>query len=75
MQCNIDARGKALRLKIGLLHLFAALVLALLCLTGFLAAGGWWLLVLGVAAAGAFVVFEARSGWCVVRAMGFKTPF
>ena len=25
-------------------------------------------------AMGAFAVFEARAGWCVVRAMGFKTP-
>ena len=23
---------------------------------------------------GAFAVFEARVGWCVVRAMGIKTP-
>ena len=22
---------------------------------------------------GAFAVFEARAGWCAVRAMGFKT--
>ena len=24
--------------------------------------------------AGAFAIFEARAGWCVVRALGFKTP-
>ena len=24
--------------------------------------------------AGVFGIFEARAGWCVVRAMGFKTP-
>ena len=23
---------------------------------------------------GAFMTFEGWSGWCVVRAMGFKTP-
>jgi hypothetical protein len=22
---------------------------------------------------GAFAIFEARAGWCVMRAMGFKT--
>jgi hypothetical protein len=22
---------------------------------------------------GSFAIFEARAGWCVVRAMGFKT--
>ena len=25
-------------------------------------------------AGGAFAVFEARAGWCAVRAMGFRTP-
>jgi len=23
---------------------------------------------------GAFMIFEGVNGWCVVRAMGFKTP-
>ncbi|HII18408.1 MAG TPA: hypothetical protein HA311_03520, partial [Candidatus Poseidoniaceae archaeon] len=23
---------------------------------------------------GAFAVFEARAGWCLVRAIGFRTP-
>jgi hypothetical protein len=23
---------------------------------------------------GVFAIFEARAGWCIVRAMGFKTP-
>ena len=75
MRCNIDARGKVLRLQIGLLHLGAAAVLAVLCLAGVLQAGWWWFVVAGAAAGGAFTVFEARAGWCVVRAMGFKTPF
>ena len=36
-------------------------------------AAAW--VVTGIAlAGGAFAVFEARAGWCVVRAMGFKTP-
>jgi len=50
-------------------------VLAVLCLAGVLQAGWWWFVVAGAAAGGAFTVFEARAGWCVVRAMGFKTPF
>jgi hypothetical protein len=25
-------------------------------------------------AAAAFAFYEARKGWCAVRAMGFKTP-
>ena len=75
MQCNIDARGKALRLIIGLASLAAAAVLALLCLTGVLQAAWWWIPVAGAAAGGGFTVFEARTGWCAVRAMGFETPF
>jgi hypothetical protein len=40
---------------------------------------GWlpsWALYAGVAAmlGGAFMIFEGVNGWCVVRAMGFKTP-
>ena len=39
-------------------------------------AGGWvWLIVAGLALMGAFSVFEARAGWCVVRAMGIKTKW
>jgi cell division protein FtsW (lipid II flippase) len=38
--------------------------------------GIWWIwIVAGVcAAAGGFALYEARKKWCVVRAMGFKTP-
>ena len=70
MQCNIDAKGKAVRLVIGLVTMGAgALVLTLL---------GTDPLPLGIAAGcllgGGFAVFEGWSGWCAVRAMGFKTP-
>jgi hypothetical protein len=35
-----------------------------------------WALYAGIAAlvGGAFMIFEGVNGWCVVRAMGFKTP-
>jgi len=75
MQCNIDARGQAIRLQIGLLSLAAAAVLAVLCLTGVLGSAWWWAAVAGAAGGGAFGVFEARAGWCAVRALGIKTPF
>lgn len=74
MQCNIDARGKALRLQIGLLSLATAAVLTVLCLSGVLGSAWWWAAVAGAAGGGAFTVFEARTGWCAVRALGFKTP-
>jgi hypothetical protein len=33
----------------------------------------WWGALASVAG-GSFAIWEARAGWCVVRAMGFKTP-
>lgn len=74
MQCNIDARGKAVRLIWGLLLLLGAAVIGGLAFAGVLVGWVWWLAVAGLFAAGAFGVFEARAGWCAVRAMGFKTP-
>ena len=73
-ECNIDARGKAVRLKLGIKSLVAGLALA----TAFYIAGiDWvilWLIPLGIAGSGAFAIFEAWIGWCVVRALGFRTP-
>lgn len=73
LTCNIDAKGKFVRLVYGLIMVAAGAVLALAwalpagsvlawCVSGFCLIGG------------AVGLFEARSGWCVVRAMGFKTP-
>ncbi|MGB0767833.1 MAG: hypothetical protein ACPGYV_08990 [Phycisphaeraceae bacterium] len=75
MQCNIDAKGKALRLIYGLLMLVGAGVLAALLLMKVFVAGWLWAVVGGLALMGGFGVFEARAGWCAVRAMGFKTPY
>ena len=73
LTCNIDARGKAVRLVYGIL-----LVLAGFALVYWLA---WnsasvlrWFLAISCIVGGAFAIFEARAGWCVMRAMGFKTP-
>ncbi len=73
-ECNIDDRGKAYRLRIGIRTLLAGLVLAAVF---YLADVDWWAFWLGpvgMIGGGAFAIFEARTGWCVVRAMGFKTP-
>lgn len=73
MTCNIDSRGRVARLIYGLILLATGILLAI-----FLAypTGGWleWLVAALLAAAGAFAVFEAWAGWCVMRAMGFRTP-
>ncbi|NDB64096.1 MAG: hypothetical protein EB156_00115 [Euryarchaeota archaeon] len=77
LACNIDAKGKAIRLIGGLLAILAGLL-------------GYFMLDqdvlpipetlghIGVALvllSGAFSIFEARSGWCAVRALGFRTRF
>ena len=74
MQCNIGEKGKAVRLKLGLQALALALVFSVLILTGVLESAYWWYVTGGIAFGGAFAIFEARAGWCIVRAMGFKTP-
>ncbi|MEM9883069.1 MAG: hypothetical protein AAF800_09160 [Planctomycetota bacterium] len=74
MRCNIDAKGKSVRLIGGLGCLAAAVVVAALTLSGVLPVLAGVCLGLGLLAGGGFMVFEARAGWCVVRAMGFKTP-
>lgn len=72
MQCNIDARGKRIRLIAGLvtIGIGVALLLAWALPTATILA---WVVALGALAGGAFMIFEARSGWCALRAMGFKT--
>jgi len=75
-ECNLDARGKAYRLKIGLVAIVAGLALAVLSLIQFefIGIGIHWIIPLGVLAGGSFAVFEGWSGWCIVRALGFRTP-
>ena len=74
MQCNIDAKGKAARLKLGILAMIGALCLTLITAAGVVEGSIWWLMAGGTAFGGAFAIFEARAGWCIVRAMGIKTP-
>ena len=74
MQCNIGDKGKAVRLRLGLMALASALALTAVVLTGFLEGVIWWYAVTAIAFGGLFTIWEARAGWCIVRAMGFKTP-
>ncbi len=73
LTCNIDARGKSLRLIMGII--FALDGLTLLFLWG-LRTGSHvgWITSIVMIIAGLFMIFEARKGWCVLRAMGMKTP-
>jgi hypothetical protein len=73
LTCNIDARGKAARLRIGIGAFIIGLVLlfAWVIPTG---TGLAWGITGSLLFAAGFSIFEARAGWCVVRAMGFRTP-
>ena len=73
MTCNIDAKGKLVRLIYGLIFVIAGIVLLF---AWALPAGGAlaWIVTIALITGGAFAIFEARAGWCAVRALGFKTP-
>jgi hypothetical protein len=72
MKCNIDARGKRARLLNGIVLLIAAAAIAALWAWPSRSGLAWAVTSL-LAATGAFCVFEARAGWCALRAMGIKT--
>ena len=74
LQCNIDAKGKRMRLVYGAAFLVTGLLVMVIwaipagkvlvwAISGLLMIGG------------GFAIFEARAGWCIVRAMGFRTPW
>jgi len=73
-ECNIDARGKAVRLKLGINGLAVGLILVTAFYIAGIDLGIPWLIPLGIIGGGAFAIFEAWIGWCVVRALGFRTP-
>jgi len=73
MQCNIDTRGRTARIITGILT--AAVGGALVAARLAEALPGWALWAgIGTLAGGGFSIFEGIRGWCVVRALGFKTP-
>ena len=73
-ECNIDAKGKAARFLGGAAAILGSPILAALLATDTLTVGLGWYAVAGGIFGGAFAIFEARAGWCIVRAIGFKTP-
>jgi hypothetical protein len=72
-ECNIDARGKAARMKLGIRLVAISLTLAVLTYFETIPTTLGWLGTAASFAGGAFTIWEARMGWCAVRAMGFKT--
>ena len=73
MQCNIDAKGKAVRMISGIIVGAVGLILLLLAVFGMLNERWAWITSGVLISLGAFQIFEARAGWCIVRAMGIKT--
>ena len=73
-ECNIDAKGKAARFVGGVISVLAGLVIAALLTTQTVTLGIGWLTVAGLTLGGAFAIYEARAGWCIVRAIGIRTP-
>ena len=74
-ECNIDARGKFVRLVGGSISLAVGLIGAIILILGvvptnFITIGS----VVGMLGGGALGIYEGRSGWCVARAMGIWTP-
>ena len=74
MECNIDQKGRLARLYTGIAAIVFGIALALLTYLSVIPAVLGWLAVAGSIFGGAFAIFEARKGWCVVRAVGIKTP-
>jgi hypothetical protein len=72
LTCNIDARGKRMRFINGIILLLIGLAIALFWAWpgGLFVA---WIIAAFCVLGGAFCVFEARAGWCALRAMGIKT--
>ncbi|MAH08517.1 MAG: hypothetical protein CL961_02480 [Euryarchaeota archaeon] len=74
-ECNIDAKGKFVRLVGGSISLVAGIVALLLIVFGILPENIFTTgSVIGMFAGGALGIYEGRSGWCIARAMGIRTP-
>ena len=72
-ECNIDARGKAARMKLGIRLVILSLILAAPTYFEIIPSTLGWVAMAASFGGGAFTIWESRMGWCVVRAMGFKT--
>lgn len=71
MQCNIDARGKRVRLVSGIIVTVMGVVLLTAWIIG---ETGWLAIAAGVMVlVGGFQIFEAKAGWCALRALGIRT--
>ena len=73
-ECNIDARGKAARFRMGMLGIVGGTALGFATLIGILPTTIGYMMAGGSIGGGVFAMWEAREGWCIVRAFGIRTP-
>jgi hypothetical protein len=73
MQCNIDARGRRVRIFSGVVCCAIAVILAAISYFRFGIFSWLGAISLGILVGGLFQIFEGMKGWCVVRAVGIKT--
>ena len=73
LQCNIDAKGKAVRMAGGIAFVLVGIAVMVVLWAGSVVAWQPWAVGVFIILGGAFAIFEARAGWCVLRAMGVKT--
>ena len=74
MKCNIGTKGRTMRLILGVLTMLGGFILGISSYQEVINYPNIWLIVCALIGGGAFAIFEARKGWCIVRAAGFKTP-
>ena len=73
MQCNIDRRGRIIRQIYGAALMAVAIVLLLTWARSSESVVPW-IVTIAILLGGAFAFIEGLIGWCVIRAMGFRTP-
>ena len=72
VQPNIDRQGRVARAITGSLCIAFGVGLWFVSWPDALT---WrWVLTIAAVLAGGFQLFEAKRGWCVARACGFRTP-
>lgn len=69
---NIDQSGRKARLRVGIIAGVCGVILTVWGAR----TGSRTMLIAGIVlvVTGAFMIFEATHAWCVLRAMGMKTP-
>jgi len=73
LTCNINSKGRMLRLIAGFFIFFGGTILFVTNIPG--TGTGWRLFQIFLTLLGVFIMFEGVMGWCAVRAMGIKTKF